>query len=1084
MLLASMSQRDEKADELKAAIAGLEAQRALLGDSVVEPALAALRQQLAELVTSSDQAADEERKIVTIMFVDVSGFTALSEKLDPEEVRVLINACFEQLVPIVQKYEGTIDKFIGDEIMALFGAPVAHENDPERAMRAALEMMDAISSFNRQHGTELGVHFGINTGPVVTGKIGSQARRDYSVMGDAVNLAARLEDASSTGEIFVGSNTCRQTSSLFDFEELSSMALKGKERPVQIYRLIGLKASPKPTRGLEGLRAPLVGRDNQLEEIQSILGAVRKGNGSILAVVGEAGLGKSRLVAEAQQSFATGIMWAEGRALSYTAGMSYWMARDILLALLGVKANSLPEKIEAALRRSVDAVLPERVADIYPYLGRLLEVPLEDAIEERVNFLTSEALQGRILQVFQSYVRARADREPLVLFWEDLHWCDPSSLRVLEILLPLTKEVPLVLLLAYRPDQDLLLQLQSKGRVIELSPLTRDQGGSLMQSLLKIENPKIRDLILDRAEGNPFFLEELLRSLLDAGVIILEEDRVVVARPLESVDVPETLQGVLMARIDRLAPEKKRTLQNASVIGRVFQQQVLIHLYNENGDTKKRLDDSLIELQRREFIQFAAEQSSEDREYIFKHAITHDVAYNSLLKARRKELHKLAAEAIEALFPDRLDELSATLGYHFARAEGHEKAIRYLRTAGQRAEATFANSEALAFYRLALEQVQFLRAKKASESLEHEAAQFEESIGDIESLIGRHEQARAAYESSLGRLAQHEVIWPSRLHRKTAKTWILGRQYPEAEQSYQKAEIVLQSRRSATREWQQEWLQIQLDHMWLHYWRGQVDEIAALAERIRPLIEKHATPAQRGKFFQNLTLMALRRDRYTADEETIGNAQASLLAIEESKVLPEIGHAHFVFGFTYLWAGKFDPAGEWLRNALKVAEQTGDIVLQSRCLTYLTVVHRRRGEVEAARHHAGQSLSLASTARMPEYIGMAKGNLAWVHLREGDFETAYQEACEGEERLRETSQSQILLWITLWPLVGAALARERIAEAIPHVETLLAPTQMAMPAALETELRRGLEAWKVNKQNKAKLHFKKVTDLAQQLGYI
>src|SRR4030095_7066036 len=230
-----MAEPDDTARELKAAIAGLEAQRSVLGDAVVEPALEALRQQLSALDSlRAGGAAGEERKIVTVLFADVAGFTALSEKLDPEEVRNLVNACFESLVPIVQKYGGTIDKFIGDEIMALFGAPIAHENDPERALRAALEMMDRISSFNRDHASELNLHIGVNTGPVVAGKIGSQNRRDYSVMGDAVNLAGRLEGASPGGEIYVGPGTYRQTKRLFDFETLPPMKLKGKSEAIEV----------------------------------------------------------------------------------------------------------------------------------------------------------------------------------------------------------------------------------------------------------------------------------------------------------------------------------------------------------------------------------------------------------------------------------------------------------------------------------------------------------------------------------------------------------------------------------------------------------------------------------------------------------------------------------------------------------------------------------------------------------------------------------------------------------------------------------------------------------------------------------
>jgi predicted ATPase/class 3 adenylate cyclase len=1088
-----MSKVDEQAKQLRAAIAGLEAQRSVLGEAVVEPALAALRRQLSELApSSSDVASDEERKIVTVLFVDVSGFTALSESLDPEAVRGLINACFEYLVPVVQKYEGTIDKFIGDEIMALFGAPTAHENDPERALRTALDLMGAIASFNRARATNLNLHIGVNTGPVIAGKIGSQDRREYSVMGDTVNLAARLEDVSPDGQIYVGSNTYRRTAGIFDFEKLTPLELKGKTKPVEVYRLIGLKSAPMPVRGIGGLSAPLIGRDRELEEIRSGLRAAAEGEGGVRAVTGEAGLGKSRLIAEALHSLPNDARWAEGRALSHTAGMSYWMARDLLYDLLRVKPESRPEMIETALRTSITEVSPGNIDRVYPYLGRLLEVPLPAEVEQRVKLLTSEALQSRILQAFQDYTRAQAAREPLILFWEDVHWCDPSSMRVLEMLLPLTKEVPLLLLLAYRPDDVVVEELQQRVRaacaenssIIKLSPLTRDQSGSLIQNLLRIENlpKKMRELILDRAEGNPFFLEELLRALLDAGAVAIEQNGVVAIGSIESMDVPETLQGVLMARIDRLTPENKHVLQNAAVIGRVFQHRVLAHLSEKQSNG--HLDDSLIELQRREFIQSPIQKPSEEREYVFKHAITHDVAYNSLLVSRRKELHRRAAEAIESLFPERLEELSAALGYHFERAETREKAIYYLRQAAERAQATFANTEALAFYQSGLQQVDFLLAATPNETLEQTAAQTHESIGDIQSLIGRHEQARASFENALRRVPQHNVVWSSRLHRKTAKAWIIERQHKNADDSYNEAEMILQRSASSAAEWHQESLQIQLDRMWLHYWQGKVDEIAELAKRIRPDVEQYATPLQRGNFFQGLTLMALRRDRYTAGEETIANAKISLAAIEQSNVLPEIGHARFVLGFSYLWAGQFDPAHKWLNDALRLTEQTGDVVLQSRCLTYLTVIHRRRGEVEQARACADKSLSSAAGARMIEYVGMAKGNLAWVHLREGDLAAAYADGSEGVEKISQTPQGHILVWVALWPLIGVAIARDQIADAIKHAERLLVPPQMAMTAALEAELRSAVEAWKGNDQRAAKLRLQKGADMARDIGYL
>lgn len=1085
-----MSAPDEKARELKAAIAGLEAQRSALGDSVVESAVTALRQQLAELeMPLHVMATKEERKVVTILFADVSGFTALLEKLDPEEVRNLINACFERLVPIVKKYEGIVEKFMGDEIMALFGAPVAHENDPERALRAAVEMMDAMATFRGEQGTALGIHVGVNTGHVIAGEIGARGRRDYSVMGEAVNLAARLEGASPNGQIYVGPSTYRQTTALFDFEMLPPLKLQGIEKPVEVHRLIGLKKAPGAMRGIEGLRAPLIGRQSELAEIQSAFQKLRNGVGSILAIVGEAGLGKSRLIADAFRS--TNIPWAEGRALAYTEGMSYWMARDLLRALLGTDSDASPEEIERALRSNIEQTASEKVNEIYPYLGRLLEVPLAAEMEEQIKVVTAEALQTRVLRAFQDYIRARMARGALVLIWEDLHWSDPSSLRVLEKLMPLTREVPLLLLLAYRPDADFAAQLRERARaasaenfrVLELSPLTRKESGSLIQSLLKIENlpEKMRALILDRAEGNPFFLEESLRSLLDMGTVVIENGRAIATGAIEAMNVPETVQGVVMARIDRLDLEKKQTLQNASVIGRVFQKRVLERLYENKVAMNGQLNDSLAELQRRGFIQLG--KSSEEREYIFKHAITHEVAYNSLLIAHRKQLHGRVGEAIEALFPDRLDELSATLGYHFEKAEAPEKAIRYLRQAAERAQATFANAEALAFYQSALRQLELLLAARPDEALRQAIAQIHESVGDIHHLIGQQESARGAYESALRNAAQSDVVCSSRLRRRQAKAWIIEREYERAWQCYDQAEKTLQNRASLAMVWQRESLQIQLDRLWLHYWREETEAIAALAERIRPLIEQHAAPLQRGNFFHGLVLLALRRNRYTANEQTIADAQTSLAAAEESNVLTEIRNARFVVGFVYLWAGKLELAEEWLSDTLKLTEKAGDIVLQSRCLTYLTVTQRRCGAVENTRRYAEQSLVSATAAKMVEYVAMAKGNLAWVHLRSGNIATAFEQASQAVENLSLTPQFP-LLWVALWPLIGVEMARQQISEPIRRVETLLTPSQMAVPSNLESAMRASVNAWKGNDRNTARIQLEKAANLARQTGYL
>ncbi|MBC8265310.1 MAG: AAA family ATPase [Anaerolineales bacterium] len=637
----AMSEREQ----LEQAINTLEAQRAILGDAVVDTMIAAARKELAALerTEASRLALEGERKLVTVMFADISGFTALAETMDPESVRDLMNTCFEQLVPVIQKYEGTVDKFIGDGVMALFGAPLAHENDPARALQAALEMMDALAAFNAQHRTDLEIHFGVNTGLVIAGGIGTRERQEYSVMGDAVNLAARLEDASGRGEILVGPDTYRLTAPLFDFEALPPLRVKGRSELVVVYRLLGLRAAPSSVRGIEGLFSPLVGRGGELLQLQTALRVLQEGRGGKVAIIGEAGLGKSRLVAEARQSLNGSVAWVEGRCLAHTQGMGYWVARDVLYGLLGVNADTPVATVGEALYHSVAQLLPEHEAELYPYLALELGVPLDAAMTERVKYLEAATLQRRMHEAFREYVRRQAMEQPLVLVWEDLHWADPSSLHLLEALLSLTDEMPLLLLLALRLDGGRVEPFHLRAtttfgqqyQVIELEPLTHDDGMQLVHNLLKIENlpEEPRELILDRAGGNPFYIEELLRSLIDAGVVILRGERAIATHAISELDVPDTLQGVIMARIDRLIPRVKRTLQTASVIGRVFQRRVLACLLDPET-ANGRLDATLEDLRGHEFIHVRAAETwdgVEEQEYTFKHALTQETAYHSLL---------------------------------------------------------------------------------------------------------------------------------------------------------------------------------------------------------------------------------------------------------------------------------------------------------------------------------------------------------------------------------------------------------------------------------------------------------------------
>ena len=653
-----------------------------------------------------------ERKLITVMFADIAGFTGLAETMDPEQVRDLMNACFEQLVPAVTQYGGTVDKFIGDEIMALFGAPVAHENDPERALRAALSMQEAITAFNAAHGLHLEAHFGINTGLVIAGSIGTSSQQNYSVMGDAVNLAAHLGHLSQRGEILVGPDTYRRTHHLFSFKTLGPLRVKGKADPVPVYKLMGLRAQPGSWRGLEGrgISSPLVGRDEEVASFTRCLDRLLGGQGSLVSISGEAGLGKSRLVAEVRRQMAhQSLLWLEGRTLSFSKTISYWPFLEIIQADAGITAEDHEGQRWAKLERRICSLFPEESTEILPYLATLLSLNVPGNLAERVKYLDGETMGRQVFRSTRRFFARLAQERPLVLIFEDLQWIDHSSALLLEHLLPLVREVPLLICSVGRPDSESpstrLREIAVKDyadcyKEIALTPLSPAESAQLVHNLLPIDAliPRLREGLLHKAEGNPFFLEEMIRVLIDLGAFVRDRNtgRWQATAQVAQVTIPDTLQGVVMARIDRLDDEMKQVFKLASVIGRIFFYRVLRGIM----EADQELDRHLAELQNLELIR--EKRRIPELEYIFKHALVQEATYESILRQRRRELHQQVGECVEALFADRLDEFYGLLAYHYTRAEEWEKAQDYLFKAGDQAGKIAADAEALEHYRQAL----------------------------------------------------------------------------------------------------------------------------------------------------------------------------------------------------------------------------------------------------------------------------------------------------------------------------------------------------------------------------------------------
>jgi len=541
------------------------------------------------------RAVEGERRIVTILFCDVKGSTLMAEQLDPEEWAEIMNNAFEYLIKPVHDYEGTVARLMGDAILAFFGAPLAHEDDPQRAILAGLDIIESIETYRekiqKQYGMDFSVRVGLNTGLVVVGNIGSDYKFEYTAMGDAINLAARMQTAADPNTLFITENTFRLVPALFDFQDKGLMEIKGKAEPVHVYRVLAARKGAIKTRGIAGLSSPMVGRRREYSTLLQITDDVKMGHGSSVAVIGEAGLGKSRLIAEWRKAalMETGekaLRWVEGRCLSYGSSMAHHLSADVLRALVGVTAGATEEEMHVALKTVMENLFADDMKEAYPFLGHLLGVKLEEDMAARVKYLDGPALQAKYVAAYKRFLQKCAESSPLIIICEDIHWADPSSVELLSQVNPIVAEAPVVFGFITRPDKDVPgWKLVTQAREIagagmtelHLAPLSEKDSQELVTNLLEIEAlpENVRQLILAKAEGNPFFVEEVIRMLIDRGNLARHDDKWIVAKPINTIDIPDTLQGVLIARIDRLPEDAKRVLQIASVIGRKFQVKVL-----------------------------------------------------------------------------------------------------------------------------------------------------------------------------------------------------------------------------------------------------------------------------------------------------------------------------------------------------------------------------------------------------------------------------------------------------------------------------------------------------------------------------
>jgi len=902
-------------ERLQQAILTLEAQRALLGDAAVDAAVAALREKLGSQGPAAP--SEEQRKQITVLFADLSGFTAMSEAMDAEEVTALMNSLWERLDRTVVEHGGAIDKHIGDNVMALWGAEQAREDDPERALRAALAIQDGVRAFNEEMRLErpLGLRIGVNTGPVLLGKMGTTG--EYTAMGDTVNTASRLEGAAPVGGILISHDTYRHIQGVFDVRALEPIGVKGKREALRVYLVQKAKARAfrLPIRGVEGIETQMVGRSAELERLQTLFRAAMAGPAArFVTVVGDAGIGKSRLLYEFDRwirLLPEEVFYFKGRATAEGADVPYGLFRDLLSFRFDIRESDSTAAMREKFTRGMGGILePDRADVVGHFLG------FDFSGSEAVRRLLGSPSFGKLAQAdLAHYFRAVA-QSPTVLFLEDLHWADESSLDLLGQLAGEIAGTRLLLVGLARPS---LLERRPQWAPggtahlrLELALLSQEQCrklvGEILQKVAELPD-SLRERVVAGAEGNPFYVEELIKMLIEVGVIVRGEERWHVEEDkLARVQLPPTLTGVIQARLDSLPKREKALLQKASVVGRQFWDAVLTEL--GEGEAHPLLSPgevtALLEAASGRELVFPMKFSSfeEAREYIFKHAILRDVTYETVLLRVRKVYHGQVARWLEGHVGERRTEYLNAIARHFELAGEPERAALYLLESGRELHRMSSFREAVSAHEraLALLPARDARARMAALA----------DLGNSCRFLGEYAKSKACFLESLA-AAERAGDGAAEIVAHTG----LGRAAQEV---------------------------------------GDYDEARTHLDRALDLCRAHGTQEALARVLHSLSDLHFRLGRADDAERCAGQCLAINQELGDRQ---GIAMAHRVLGFAAMMRGEYEAAGLHHEEHGRISAEIGDRWGGATALTNVGEIYRKRGRVEEAVACWKKSLLLA-----------------------------------------------------------------------------------------------------------------------------
>jgi len=942
---------------------------------------------IADRILSSRSSLEGERKQVTVLFADVAGFTPLSERLDPEEVRDLLRPAIDIMASEIHAYEGTIAQFTGDGLMALFGAPLAHEDAPHRAIYAALAMQRRLAAYAEElqpKGIELSIRVGINTGLVIVGRIGDDLSMEYTALGDTVNLASRMESSAKPGTVQIAESTHRLTQGYFDFSDLGEIEVKGREQPIHTYRVLGglptrSRISASLSRGL----STFVGRERELDNLVRFYQHVKDGSGQVVGMVGEPGVGKSRLLLQLRELIPQDeYTYLEGGCIHYGEAIAYLPILDILKAHFDIQEGEEESASKEKMGQRLSFLNGQR-SHILPSLQELLSMEVDDQ-----TYLSLEPVQRRerVFEAIRYLLMAESEQRPLILAIEDLHWIDKTTEEFLSYFIEGLPAASILLLLLYRPEYTPACASKTFYSQIRVDHLTEQPSTELVEAILSEGEvtPEISDLIVEKTAGNPLFIEELTRGLLEAGSILKDNSRYILSTLPSDIQVPSTIQGIIASRLDRLSDEAKEILQVASVIGREFS----LRLLQEVTGLSKPLKSYLLQLQSLEFIYEKSLFPSP--EYIFKHALTQEVAYESLLLKRRREIHERIGQAIERLCHDNLEDFYETLAYHYSRSDNTDKALHYLKLSGGKAVRNYSSWEAIGFFR---EAIRVLDSQPETEEKKKERLALYFSLLDPLIWLSLNEQSLELLQEmeklseELGDDASLAAVY-SKLSLQHSVRGDMAKGMEYSEKCFNTADRAGDVEAMAN---------TALDISPVMIMMGNFSQIAAIACRALELIEEQ---------HREKDLFAGGVNLFVNQCGFCGNALGILGEFEEGEAIMTKGLAcgldvNDTFGigwvgvnqaFLSCWKGDADSTIDRASTAIEFFEKSGVDMTLGTAWTFLGAGHFFLGDHETARVHAEKGLETQLRSGFPVLVPVGYLFLAMICAAAGDHDGALESA--------------------------------------------------------------------------------------------